>query len=474
MLESYLHIENLAVRFRNKTILDSLYWQINKGEQWLLKGTSGSGKTILAKAIAGLIHTSGTITIKYFNGSMPRILYVAQWFPFKDKRGTTTFYYQQRFNSSESEDCNTVWDEMISSSHKEDEDYDDELNILKEFDLLHRKNTPLLQLSSGEQKKLQICKAFILKPQWLILDNPYTGLDVSMRQNLNKILDQRCNEGMQLILISNDGIVPSCINRFASLENGKIKVSLTNKESNEFFFEEKKVVVIPEFLKTNDVNFDDIVRLKEVNIKYGNQYILNKLNWTINKGEKWVLQGPNGSGKSTLLSLLTGDHPQAYANDIWLFGKKRGTGESIWDIKKNIGFISPELQWYFEPSSTIFHTIASGLFDTSGLFRAVSDIQAKKVRQLLHFFGLEEKEDTILKQLSLGKQRLALLARAVIKNPILLILDEPCQGLDEYQTLLFNNLVDTICTEHRSLIYVSHFEHQLPNCITDQFILTNG
>lgn len=473
MSKPFVHIENLTLKFRNKTILNALCWQINKGEQWLLTGTSGSGKTILAKIIAGILYTGNDITINYSDESAPKTLYVAQWYPFKDKQGTTSFYYQQRYNSSEAENCNTVWDEISSYCTKLNKEYQDGLDILKTFDLFDRKEAPLLQLSSGEHKKLQLCKAFLLKPQLLILDNPYTGLDVATRKNLNNLINECCSQGIQLILISNDGDEPSCINRFARLEKGKINISLT-KEIGADSFDKKDVLVIPEFLREITYNSDEVIKLKKINIKYGEKQILKDIDWTISKGEKWLLQGPNGSGKSTLLSLLNGDNPQAYANNIQLFGRKRGTGESIWDIKKNIGFISPELQWYFEPSSTVFQAVASGFFDTNGLFRTVTASQTEKVKQLLVLFELKEEENTLLQQLPLGKQRLALLARAVIKNPPLLILDEPCQGLDQQQTALFNNLVNIICTEDRSLIYVGHFENQLPNCIEHRLILNKG
>ena len=473
MTEPFVHIENLSLKFRKNVVWADLCWKINKGEQWLLTGASGSGKTALAKAIAGLMQTRGSVQVNY-NGNLPaRTLYVAQWFSFKDKQGKADFYYQQRYNSTEAEDCNTVWEEISAYCIKIGKPELTGMAILKEFELLDRKDAPLIQLSSGEHKKLQLSKALLLQPQLLILDNPYTGLDTKTRGNLNKLIDQACKNGMQLLLINNDGNEPACITNYARIENGRLHFSaqaftgdieITPPVSN----------ALPAFLKTTPDDLEELVSLKNVNIKYGDQLVLNNINWTVKAGEKWLLHGPNGSGKSTLLSLLTGDNPQAYANEIYLFGKKRGTGESIWDIKRNIGFISPELQWYFEPNSTVFQTIASGFFDTAGLFRQVSQAQAEKVRELMLLLDLAAEEHTLITQLPLGKQRLAFLARAIIKNPPLLILDEPCQGLDQQQTRLFNHLVDTLCTENRSLIYVGHFENRLPNCIEYRLGLNKG
>jgi molybdate transport system ATP-binding protein len=472
MTEPFVHIDNLSLKFRKNVVWDGLCWTIRKGEQWLLSGVSGSGKTALAKVIAGLMQASGHLKINY-NGELPaRTLYVAQWYSFKDKQGTSNFYYQQRYNSTESEDCNTVWEEINAYCLKLGKSAVDGIAMLNAFDLLHRKDAALIQLSSGEHKKLQLTKALLFKSQLLILDNPYTGLDVKTRHNLNELINQACAQGMQLILINNDGEEPSCISHFAQLENGVLSASLTKNKNTDS--SDSSDLSIPAFLNTPFVEQETLLKLKKVNIKYADKAILNDINWTVKQGDKWLVQGPNGSGKSTLMSLLTGDHPQAYANEIYLFEKRRGTGESIWDIKKNIGFISPELQWYFEPSSTVFQVIASGYFDTAGLFRQISSQQKERITALMQLLDLAAEEHTLLTQLPLGKQRLAFLARAIIKNPPLLILDEPCQGLDQQQTKLFNRLVDLLCSGDRTLIYIGHFENRLPDCLQYRLSLNKG
>ena len=186
------------------------------------------------------------------------------------------------------------------------------------------------------------------------------------------------------------------------------------------------------------------------------------------------MQGHNGSGKSTLLSLINGDHPQSYANELYLFGNRRGSGESIWDIKQHIGLISPEFHWYFDATSTVWESLASGFYDTIGLFQDIPYTKSHQVDELIEYFGLTESKNQQLSTLPLGKQRLALLARTIIKNPELLILDEPCQGLDLQQTLHFNQLVDELCSNGMTLIYVGHFESQLPASLTHGLVLNQG
>ncbi|MET0298203.1 MAG: ATP-binding cassette domain-containing protein, partial [Flavitalea sp.] len=197
--------------------------------------------------------------------------------------------------------------------------------------------------------------------------------------------------------------------------------------------------------------------------------------WEVLRGERWSLSGPNGAGKSSLLSLVTGDNPQAYANDIVLFDRKRGSGESIWDIKKNIGFVSPELHLYFDQGSTCYEVIASGLFDTIGLFRVLSDPQKDLVDKWMDILHLRSCRNKPLCLMSRGEQRLSLLGRALIKMPAMLVLDEPCQGLDEHQTGSFASLIDVICAEFgTTLIYISHFVQEIPSCVTKFIRLENG
>ncbi len=473
-MEVFVRIENLNLRVKNRLLLADLSWQIVKGEQWLFNGASGSGKTILSKAIAGIGHTGGHVKVNYDAASKrpAATLYVPQWFQFKDKQGSANFYFQQRFNSADAENTITVWEsilEYVTRIHRETEQAK---SLLGAFNLWGRKDAPLIQLSSGEHKKLQLIKALLYKPQLLILDNPYTGLDVQTRAVLNEQLDQASAEGVTLLIVSNDAALPTCINNFAALVDGKLL-----KDRKPLYHEKAspRQYNLPEFLnELPDAAPEVLVELKQVTIRYGEKQILSNLSWKLRAGEKWLLKGHNGSGKSTLISLLTGDNPQAYAQEIYLFGKRRGTGESIWDIKKQIGFISPELQWYFEPGSTVFQAVASGLFDTAGLFRKLSAQQTEKTNQLLTLFGLHKEAEDLLVQLPVGKQRLALLARAIIKNPPLLILDEPCQGLDEAQTSMFNDLVGILCAAGRSLIYVNHFEHALPEFLTHELILKEG
>ena len=474
MKESIVNIQNLNLKYQQKLVLTDLNWTINYGENWQLGGLSGSGKTSLAKIIAGQQSAIGDVKVNFnADSELPaEVLYVESWYQFKNVEGVANFYYQQRYTSQQAKDTLTVYAELVSYGKEKGLHLDKVEPILEALNCSSFASSQLIELSSGEHKKLQLVKALWLKPQLLVIDQPYTGLDVSSRKNLNILLDEVAVAGVQLILICNDAELPSSINRFAEIKDGRLVQvdSIDNPSHTENHLKE-----IPDFLKQSPVySSAHIAKMVDVNISYGEKQVLKNINWEVEAGEKWLLQGHNGSGKSTLLSLINGDHPQSYANELYLFGNKRGSGESIWDIKQHIGLISPEFHWYFDANSTVWQSVASGFYDTVGLFQQLPYSKAAQVDELIEYFGLTESKNQLLSHLPLGKQRLVLLARTIIKNPELLILDEPCQGLDQQQTQYFNQLVDELCANGMTIIYVGHFESQLPKSLTHKLVLSKG
>jgi molybdate transport system ATP-binding protein len=475
MVDPVVHIANLTIQHGKDSVLQDLNWQIFPGEQWILGGPSGTGKTTLAKAIAGQLKYEGTISFHLDHGSpLPAIVhYVSNWFQFTNLEGDRNFYYQQRYNKFAKNDTLTVFAELKHFAKEQQLSFEDITPYLSTFGFENFKDQQLIELSSGEHKRLQLVKALWLQPQVLIIDQPYTGLDVQSRKDLNLVFDQLTAKGVSLLLISNDDEQPDCINRFAEIQNGKIVLRQNSEEISKGTVRKRKE--LPYFLQQSpQISAPIMVKMKGINIAYGEKQVLKNIDWEVKAGEKWLLQGHNGSGKSTLLSLINGDHPQAYANDIHLFGKKRGSGESIWEIKEHLGIISPELHWYYDMNANVGQTIASGFFDSMSLYQKLGYEQQQKLDQVLYFFDLKEVKHKTLGSLPLGQQRLALLARTIVKHPKLLILDEPCQGLDKEQTQYFNDVIDDLSKNGQTLIYVGHFQTQLPSCIDNRIILEKG
>jgi len=475
-LKTTLNCINLSFGYHGQSVLDGLSWKANAGEAWMIGGPSGTGKTTLSRIVAGELQGwDGGLEICFDPDSeLPaQVHYVSNWFQFTNLEGDRNFYYQQRYNKFAKNDTLTVFAELERLSAEEHLDFEAVEPLLKLFGFDNFRKQQLIELSSGEHKRLQLVKALWQKPQILIVDQPYTGLDVQSRKNLNTVLGDLVAEGMLLVLINSDSEYPSCVRYFAEIDNGKLKQLSSATEISKGKKRDRKP--LPYFLQQPPVvDHETVIRMQDVCVSYGEKKVLEHIDWEVKAGEKWLLQGHNGSGKSTLLSLVNGDHPQAYANEIFLFGNRRGSGESIWDIKERIGIISPELHWYYDLEANVGQTVASGFFDSMSLYQKLSFDQQQKLEQVLYFFDLKEDRNRKLKTLSLGKQRLALLARTVIKNPQLLILDEPCQGMDTAQTEYFNEVVNDLCKSGQTLVYVGHFESQLPSCISNRLVLEKG
>jgi molybdate transport system ATP-binding protein len=319
----------------------------------------------------------------------------------------------------------------------------------------------------------------------LILDEPFTGLDAATRAHFHAVLERLMNTPLRVLLITTRAEdLPRHIThllcvarcrvvaagpRAAVLSSPRVRrLFTTQKLSRKHDSQEVQAASAGKNLRRRSRNptAAELVRLRNVTVRYGSTVILHDLNWTIHTGESWALLGPNGSGKTTLLSLILGDNPQVYNNDVVVFGRQRGSGESVWDIKKHIGWVSPELHLHFNDSATCFEVVASGFHDTVGLFQPPTARQRTAARRWLAGFRLLEFAHQPLYSLSVGLQRMVLLARALVKNPRLLILDEPCQGLDAAHRNLFVRAVDALIRAGAvTAIYVTHRHDETPASI---------
>lgn len=475
-----LEVTDLRVQIAGKPVLDQVHFSIQPGENLAIIGASGSGKSLLIRSLSGQYFSRGEIVFSPVNGRKPNIVTISQQHRFRNLSNLNSFYYQQRFNSCDADDTITVY-EALAGICSDDKQTSQTLELLG---ISHVCDTRLIQLSNGEHKRFQLAKAVLQNAEWLLLDNPYTGLDIAARKLLNNILDQLVAKGMHILLVSSATEIPSSITHIATLKDGVLSMPVPYA-----YFDAKKYSLVvsdplqPVYHAAFEAvepaypfpDFSVAVKMIDATVTYNNRKILDKINWEVKKGECWSVSGHNGSGKSTLLSLVNGDNPQAFANEIYLFDKKKGSGESIWDIKQKIGYVSPELHHYFDAGATAFEVVASGLFDTIGLFRQLSASQKKIVQKWISLLQIETLAEKSFKHLSNGQQRLVLLARALVKNPPMLILDEPCQGLDPEVSTRFIRLINDICVNmKKTLIYVSHYEEEIPPCVTNSLKLEQG
>ena len=215
-----------------------------------------------------------------------------------------------------------------------------------------------------------------------------------------------------------------------------------------------------------------MISANNITLRLGKKALFEDVNIKFTEGNCYGLIGANGAGKSTLLSLVCADNPQSYACDISLFGRKRGTGESIWEIKKHIGYVSPEMHRAYLKNLPAIEIVASGLHDSIGLYKRPQESQMAACEWWMDVFGIAALKDKPFLQLSSGEQRLALLARAFVKDPELLILDEPLHGLDTYNRRRVKKIIEAFCRrQDKTMIMVTHYESELPSTITDRLFL---
>ncbi|WP_405604503.1 ATP-binding cassette domain-containing protein [Polaribacter sp. Asnod1-A03] len=320
--------------------------------------------------------------------------------------------------------------------------------------LTTKENRSIRTLSSGEQKKALLNYLITQKPDFLILDSPFESLDISSVSNLEKLLI-KLSSSITLIQIFNrkDEILPVATH-ILEIKNDKI---IANTPLGEYTFKENNFVfngTIPKPITFYKNISDQLVSLQNVNVSYDEKCILNNINWTINKNVFWQLIGPNGSGKTTILSMIYGNNVKAYGQEVYLFGNKKGSGESVWEIKEKIGYFSPSILELFKRKVSVEQMLISGFFDSIGLYQTPTTLQVKVAKEWMLLLDLK---NSSFQDLSTAKQRLVLIARAMIKHPPLLILDEPLTNLDEKGTTIVAGLINKIAKEsNTSILFVSH------------------
>lgn len=491
-----LSFKNVSVRKYDTPVLFDLDWQVQAGEQWAIVGGNGSGKTTLLETIAGRwAAASGKLT------KHGTVEFVASDYSFNRIARTAAQYHQQRFQAHEAAIAPSVR-ELLTEQMKPVDTVDAHsvslaaslvpAALLQEIaDLLQLSpllDQPFITLSNGETRRMLLARSLVKSPDIILLDYPFVGLDVISRQILRDALAKLAQRGTTVILATSADEIPGFITHVLALEKGRIekavsvrdwqgegipKSTVTTLTANSIAGQTLSALSSPSAASEFEYAFD----LRNIKVVYDSKAVLDNINWRAKKGEKWALVGANGSGKSTLLSLLTADHPQRFANDFDLFDKKRGgKGASIWDIKKRIGHVSPEMHLYFPTETTVFKAIASGFFDATGVyFNKLDEAQTERVGLVAALLGVTQVMAQPLQKLSKGEQRLVMLARALIKNPPLLILDEPCQGLDIAAVEYFKSVVDAVCaSEERTLVYVSHYPHEIPDCVSRTYKLDLG
>jgi len=321
-------------------------------------------------------------------------------------------------------------------------------------------NSSLGSMSSGQQKKALLLYLIAQNPQYIVLDDVYGNIDKETQQYITSTLEQLAGTTILIQVFFRKRDLLPCVGKVISIdENNKIvarqdTVAFVSMEPKNI--EDHQQFKLPDGYDGGHTDINPLVQLNSVSVKYLEKQIVENINLTIQKGEFWQLAGPNGSGKSTLLSLITGDNPKGYGQDMILFGKKKGTGETIWDIKRQIGYFTPAMILQFTRDDTVENMIISGLMDSVGLYTKPSDMQKDIAKSWIDMLGPFYRNKSF-HSLSIGQQRMVMVARAMVKHPPLLILDEPTIELDDANSRLFIDMVNAIAQDKKiAIVYVSH------------------
>ena len=429
------------------------HWQVDKHATWCVLGKNGSGKQYIDELFTGKLIPQHVDTLTL---------------PPADKIGMVSFETQQRIyehelklDASDFLDANDVG--TLAKDFLPKEKLDDPL--IKAFNLGHRMETGYRQLSTGEGRKLLILQAIFNGVELLICDNPFDSLDVESCHALSNALAELAKNNITIILLlSNRQDIPAWCKNIAFIERGQLDVigefdnEETKRQLDVLLTPKENNLTWPATLKHRE-SYDHpyLVELNNGKVSYNGVNVFSELNVRIKPLQHTLISGRNGSGKSTLMHLITGDCTQCYSNDLRVLGIKRGSGESIWELKKQMGIVSAELHRQYRVNGDLLTVVISGFYDTIGLYRQPEKHHIELARQWLQQVGLLDYQNTPFQQLSYGEQRLALIARALVKSPLLLILDEPTQGLDELNRHRILNFLEYLTEQQQStILLVSH------------------
>lgn len=488
-----IKIENCRIESSSSTLLQNISWEMKAGEVWLVTGPNGSGKADFLNALAG---NTGCKIIPNTDGLFSDIFY--------DSTETVSLERAARLIQEERENDESDYIEggvdigrtgrvFISQALKTETRLENEPAI-KLCGIEKILDRGLKYMSTGEIRRTLLARALISGKQLLILSDPFAGLDVQSRTILLEFFDSIAKRQWNHIILGmerwheipdavthvlefRDKSVSYCGERAgyeALLKERSEKEAEGEEEKRQSFkneFEELNTTSVPSAPLRDRDHYeirDILVEMNDVNVGWGDHQVLRHLNWKLVRGEHWLVRGPNGSGKTTLLELITGDNMQVFSNDVRIFGNRRGSGETIWDIKKRLGIVSYRMhvEYRMLGGTSLLAVIISGFRDSIGLYgENPTDLEIASAKKWLALGGFEGRESENFGSLSYGEQRAILILRSAVKSPEILILDEPCHGLDEQYRAKILQLMELIGNGGTTtMLHVTHDPSEVLPC----------
>ena len=469
MSDPLVQLDNIRFAYRLDPILDDFSWQWPAGQHIALLGGNGSGKTTLARLITDQLRPNRGER-RYANGlSAGDIAHIS----FDQHR--ELMEHDRRFDDSENRadafDVGTTVRDAILQGREPTPALE---SLCTRLGITHILDRGIRFISTGESRKTLLARALFAAPSAMIIDNPLEGLDASAQAEMRRLLDELVASPTPVLLLTKSARdIPDGIDDVQIIENGRISEHCSVQQARQRFAPRahfsKPLPVQPGVEWPAD---QPLFALENVDVSFRGTPVLRNINWRLMPNQHCWISGPNGAGKSTLLGLLCGENDKAYGQHVELFGRRRGSGESIWEIKSWFGLLNTSMQLNSLKRVKVSDVIASGFFDSVGLYEDPSPAQQQQVLQWLDALELLPLREQRFERLSFGQQRMVLLARAMVKSPRVLILDEPCIGLDEEQKARLLGAVDKIAAQgHTRILFVSHREEEIPSCINQRLRL---
>ena len=515
MERTVFSLKNVRIQDLKGTKIERLDWQMKLGEAWLVIGPNGGGKADFLAALSGekmfIDNESGSVLPSVFENSTETVSLEKAALLIQEERDLDESEYMDRIDEGRSGRrfiCEVLGGPDSKHRNVPLPPIASRLETLPEVKLCGVEkilDRGLKFMSTGEIRRTLLCRALLSGKNLLILSDPFAGLDAQSRSILLEFFQKmvkRQNEGSLngtsiILAMERYHEIPDSITNVLEFTDKKVSFCGSKKEYEKILEkrsaknELERVAEKQEFLSqlseaqgavvaraavaeavsevgagvpesdsdAQNSSENTLVCMEGVNVGWDGRQVLKDFSWKVLPEQHWFIRGPNGSGKTTLLELITGDNKQVYCNDVWLFGRKRGTGESIWDIKKNLGIVSYRLhvEYRMVGGTCLEDVIISGFRDSIGLYEQKTDMEISAAKKWLKLAGFEGREMESFGNLSYGEQRAVLIMRAAVKSPKLLILDEPCHGLDEQYRQKILDLLETVALSGTTtLLHVTH------------------
>ena len=465
-------LRQLGLSYRARPVLRGIDWVWQPGEHWAVLGPNGAGKSTLATVLSGeQTHYAGD----YQRSETLRRAGVA-FVCFE--RGRRLMERDRKLDCAEFESNARDVGTRVRQLLPVGDDPATWEGIVDLLDLRPLLDRGLRFISTGEMRKTLLASALLARPGLLILDSPLDGLDVDTQHRFGAALNEVIAHSPAVLLLcrSADEVPRGCnrlmlLDRGRVLDRGEAQSLLAGSRTRELLAAPSLHFRAPpaQGAGSAQASPSPTIELRNVTVSFGDLCVFRDLNWRLERQQHCVVAGPNGCGKSTLLDLLTGDNHKAYGQEVLLFGQRRGSGESVWEIKRRFGRVDARMQFAVPSGSEVLATVVSGFYDSIGLRDRPSDRQRSTAMDWLRALDLAALAGVEFHTLSFGMQRLVLLARAMVKQPSILLLDEATLGLDGAHRRLLLEAVDHLVAEAGcQLLFVSHTVGELPRCINQR------